>query len=892
MGEVYRARDTRLGRDVAIKVLPAAASADPERLARFEREARTLATLNHPNIAQIYGVEETQGIAALVMELITGATLAERLASASSASARGLDLTEALPIARQIAEALEAAHEAGIVHRDLKPANVKVRDDGVVKVLDFGLAKMLDPAHPSAADSQDAATVTSPAMTVHGTILGTAAYMAPEQARGQIIDRRADIWSFGVVLFEMLSGRRPFEGADVMETLSAVIGKTPDFTRLDASVPSRVRELVQRCLVRDRRQRLQAIGEARITLEEAIARGDTGGDHERSAALPPRWRRVFPWLVAAAMGLVAAWLWAWRPAPSSLSVPMRFDAELSPSIQIAPTLGPTVQFSPDGTLIAFRGRSTGRDAPRLFVRRLDEPAAQPLNGTEDVFDFFFSPDSKWLGFFAGTKLKRISIAGGSASTICDIGNARGGAWTPDGFIIFAPNSRAALARVPAGGGTPQPITALDEAIGEITHRFPQLLPGGKAILYTAHTNSVAFDDANVYVQPLAGGERRVVVRGGYQAQYVNSGHVLYVHDGRLMAQPFDLDALEARATPALALEDLATQTESAGAQFAVSPSGTLAYLPVGDLRQDVRLAWLERQGKSVLLRPSGQFRWPQFSPDGRRIALAADDRAGSDIWIYEWQRDIMTPLTRDPANDERPLWSPDGTRIVYSSDRAGNADIYWKRADGFGTEQQLTRLDTQEREVPLAWHPRDFKLAITVPMGPASNLSWLAIDGDETSGWRPGAVEPFSTRFGRLSLSFSPDGRWVAYASDEAGSMQVYVRRFPELDRTLQISTDGGNFPVWSARGGEVFYQQGADRIVIVSVSTTGGDLRPGKPTVFGEARLASPVAKSFDVHPDGERVLILAAPEAAATATRAVFIVNFVDQLRRIAPPDAVRQR
>ena len=488
MGVVYRAHDTRLGRDVALKVLPQAFTGDRERKSRFEREARSLAALNHPNIAHIHGVEESGTILAIAMELVEGPTLDRKIGS-------GLAIADALPIAHQIALALEAAHAAGIVHRDLKPSNIKVKDDGTVKVLDFGLAKGVD----APGRATDVSTMTSPAVTQHGVILGTAAYMSPEQARGRSVDARADVWSFGAVLFEMLTGRRAFAGQDVMETLSAVIRAEPSWTSLPSATPRRLRELLERCLTKDPRQRLQAIGEARIAVERAMTEpaelSNTG-----APARPIFVLRWLPWFAAAAFGVVALWAWIGAPPPRvDFGGHVRVTAAIGDHVSLAPGPASGVAFSPDGTLMAFRGMAKAGEQPRIFVRRLDQLSAQPLAGTENVTDIFFSPDGKWLGFFNLNKLNKIPVAGGSVFAICDVSNARGGDWSPDGHIIFESGSRAPLRRVSVEGGAPEPFTKFEA--DEITHRFPQVLPGGRGVLYTAHTNSVDYNEATLYVQP-------------------------------------------------------------------------------------------------------------------------------------------------------------------------------------------------------------------------------------------------------------------------------------------------------------------------------------------------------------------------------------------------------
>ena len=547
MGEVYRARDKKLNRDVAIKILPDLFAGDPDRLARFDREAQLLAALSHPNIAHIHGFEESPAssghasLRALVMELVEGPTLAERLAAGP------MSLDEALPIARQIAEALEAAHAQGIVHRDLKPANIKIDPSGMVKVLDFGLAKGTGPAKTGAfnnpAASMNLPTITTPAMTHARMILGTAAYMAPEQARGRVVDHRADIWAFGVVLFEMITGTRAFDGEEISDVLASVLKSDPKWTALPAAAPVALRRLIRRCLERDPKRRLQAIGEARIQIDDLIS----GVPEELAApALPPvqsNASRVVPWalaVVGAGLAVATLLLWApWRQPP--LASPIRMSLELGAGTALATvSQGAAAVLSPDGTMLAFVGQTTPGSRRQLFVRRLSETHATSLAGTENAVNPFYSPDGQWVAFFDVTKLKKVAVTGGAVVTITDAPNSRGGAWSEDGTIVFAEN-RSGLFRVPSSGGAREPLTTL--ATGEVTHRFPQILPGGRAVLYTAHTAPDNFDDATIVVQPLPSGTPTTVQRGGYYGRYLPSGHVAFIHKGTLFATPLDLERL-------------------------------------------------------------------------------------------------------------------------------------------------------------------------------------------------------------------------------------------------------------------------------------------------------------------------------------------------------------
>src|SRR5438128_2116288 len=667
MGEVYRARDTRLKREVAIKVLPDGFSQDAERLARFQREAEVLATLNHSNIAAVYGLETDGGITGIVLEFVDGETLAEIIA-------RGpLGLSDALPIARQIADALETAHDKGVVHRDLKPANIKVTREGKVKVLDFGLAKMLEPERAASSLSMSP-TLMSAYPTYAGVILGTAAYMSPEQARGKPVDRRADIWAFGCVVFEMLTGKQVFDsGETVSDAIASILKNEPDWTALPAGTPANIRILLRRCLQKDVQKRLPHIGVARLEMDEGPAE-DTIESTALSGQRLATPSRYLAWIVTVACGLavgaiVVLLIWRpWqRPAPAA---PLRLSTELGADVSLANGGSTALALSPDGNTLALVSEKSG--TRQLYIRRLGQLQATPLPGTEDATDAFFSPDGQWIAFFANLKLKKISVAGGGALTLSDANAVRGGTWGDDDKIVFAPNTfqDGSLQRVSSGGGTVESVTK--PAQGN-AHRWPQMLPGAKAILYTASSRFTgSLDEANIVVQPLPIGAPKIVQRGGYYARYLPSGHLVYIHDGTLFAASFDLDRLEMTGQPVPAVEGVATipTAPSVGrSQFAVSNTGTLVYLQrQGAGIEGVPIEWLRRDGKTTPLRPTpSNWSDPQFAPDGRKLAMDINDGQQNDIWTYEWERDTLTRLTFDPSNDAKPVWTPDGRRIVFES---------------------------------------------------------------------------------------------------------------------------------------------------------------------------------------------------------------------------------
>jgi Tol biopolymer transport system component len=884
MGEVYRATDTNLKRSVAIKVLPDSFANDADRLARFTREAQTLASLNHANIAAIHGLEEFHGVRALVMELVEGQDLSQRIA-------RGvIPLDEALSIARQIAEALEAAHERGIIHRDLKPANVKLTPDGTVKVLDFGLAKV----ETAAGNLTDSPTITALA-TREGVIVGTVPYMSPEQARGKEVDKRADIWAFGCVLYELLTGARAFPGATTTDVLAAVVNRDPDFTALPPSTPRSIRRLLARCLDKDPKRRLRDIGDARVEIEDV---SDGAADESVGALAPSVRHRALAWSVTGVLGLglgaaLVLLVWnPWRIAPPS--APARLNAELGADVSLVTNQGASAILSPNGQVLAFVAQKSAAEPSQLYVRSLDELLATPLSGTGGAVSPFFSPDGEWIAFFADGKLKKISVAGHAVVTLCDAPNGRGGSWADDGTIAFSPNySRVRLMRVSAAGGAPEPLTTDAEGY----QRWPQVLPGGKAVLYTTGAGIPMgnFNSANLIIQPLPAGERKVVQRNAHYGRYLPSGHLVYVHEGTLFAAPFDLDRLEITGSAVRALQGVtANATVTGGAQFAVSGTGTLVYLPGEHVERDLPISWMDREGKTTPLRATlADWLDPRFSPDGRTLALTILDRGQRDVWIYDWMRDALLRLTSDLANDETPVWTPDGRRIAFASQRGGaTSSLYLQRADGIGEAQRLT--ESRKTQFPNSWHPMGTFLAFTEDGAQTGDhhIMMLPMEGDESTGWKAGRPTAFlSTPANEGAAMFSPDGRWLAYSSNESGRYEVYVRPFPGPGGKWQISS-GGTTPIWSRTRRELFYATDDRRIMVASYTTEGHSFRAEAPRLWAERRYTTRAnaisPRSFSLHPDGNRFALAASPESDVSAkqNKVVFIFNFFDELRRIAPP------
>jgi eukaryotic-like serine/threonine-protein kinase len=890
MGEVYRACDTTLNREVALKVLPELFALEPDRRMRFEREAQLLAALNHPNIAAIYGLEQCNGAQALVLELVDGPTLGDRIACGP------IPVQEALSISRQIVLALEAAHEKNIIHRDLKPANIKITGNGVVKVLDFGLAKVRDGAPLADLSRSPRLTATD----IGGrTLLGSPAYMSPEQARGQSLDRRTDIWSFGCVLYEMLTGRPSFAGDTISDTFVAILEREPDRTMLPADTPAPTRRLLRRCLKKDRKERLDSAADARLEIDDAIA----PPADEALAAAPTGSRRVIAAAIAALAGAWIAGLVVWtlmRPGPATPVLQSRF-AIVSPPGQPLNVSGSTrdLALSPDGRRLVYRFGGTSTTGSPLVVRAIDHLDAQPMAEVVLAYAPFFSPDSRWIGFFENMHLKKAPIAGGAPITLCRIsGVPLGASWGDDNTITFATNSPGTgLWRVSADGGTPTVLTTPDPAQREGNHAFPSVLPHRRGVLFTIPTVGEA-DSPHVAALDLKTGQRKRLIRGT-DAEYVETGHLIFAAAGALRAVRFDPVRLQVLSDPVLVAEHVMMKPSGA-ANYTVSRSGTLVYVPGGPRGETPTrsIVWVDRKGHEERINnaPLRGYGPPRLSPDGARLAIGILDQGNTEIWIWDFARETLRRLTFAPGMDGLPVWTPDSRRIIFMSDRMGVLNLYSQSADGGGIVERLTTSAAPQWPTAITPNGR-WLVGFTRPATTSDVVFFPLTDSATRPGSAPASsigsspTEPLAdAQFNGSLAEFSPDGRYLAYQSDESGRMEVYVRPFPHVDRSRwQISTDGGSRPVWARSGRELFYLDESSALTGIPVRTSGSTFLPGSPTKLFTTRYVEPnPARHYDVSPDGRRFLMIknsAEGDPNATPASMVVVEHWFEELKRRVP-------
>ena len=883
MGEVWQAIDTKLDRNVALKVLPEAFTSDPDRLARFEREAKVLASLNHPNIGTIHGLEESDGVKALVLELVEGPTLAGRIAQGP------IPLDEALPIARQIAEALEAAHEAGVIHRDLKPANIKVREDGTVKVLDFGLAKALEPTPTG--DPSQSPTLTA-AATQMGVIMGTAAYMSPEQAKGKTADRRTDVWAFGAVLYEMLAGRRAFEGEDVSDTLVSVFRDEPDWSRLSSEVPARVRQAIQVCLQKDPKQRVRDVAAVRLALEGAfettvsVPSGQTVTPHvevwQRPVAI------AVTVLAALVLGGLAAWTWLGGRAPTP--PPVRFTLTVPESDLLRTDFGNLLALSPDGETVVYA--AIQGNTFQLFQRPIGQFEATPIPNTENGVSPFFSPDGQSVGLSTtfDSELRSVALAGGPSQRLTLLDGLVGADWAQDDTIIYGLAAGGGLMSLSSGGGDP---TSLFTPQSSERIWRPQKLPGGDAVLFTLWDGSP--ETGGLHLLMLDTGDDRMLVPNAVAGRVLDTGHLVFWRSGALWAVPFDLGRLDTVGTPVPLVEGV--RIENGGAvQYAVADNGTLVYIPEGDASGMTKsLLWVDSDGdEQPLAVDSGDYRSLSLSPDGNQAALEiAGTGDETDIWVADLTRGTRYRITRDDGTAQSPLWSPDGRRVVFMSRRNGHAELFSTPADGTGEAELLVSFDASMRRAarPTGWLPDGGLIVQANFTGTTGDIGVVSPDGDNS--WQP-LVQTTDYEGGAV---IDPNGRWMAYYANDSGRPQLYIQRFPDLSGRRPV-TPNAYLPTWSPDGRELFYLRNPDdgppdavmRVTVQDPDPVGGEIGLGDPAVLVDFPYfsAGSVGRTYDVSPDG-RLLVMStgdAPAGSVDSLREIKVVlNWTQELLERVP-------